>query len=48
MALAQAGSLAYAPLSDDWTTLKQRVTAFLDQFAFGSNELLHYVGLLPI
>jgi hypothetical protein len=32
---------------DDWDHLKLRVSGFLDQFAFGSNELLRYVGLLP-
>ena len=30
---------------DDWPTLKQRVFAFLDEFANGSQELLCYVGL---
>ncbi|MBW4618980.1 MAG: IS630 family transposase [Cyanosarcina radialis HA8281-LM2] len=34
-------------LSDDWPTLKQRVGDFLDQFRQGSQDLLHYVGLLP-
>lgn len=33
--------------SDDWDHLKQRVIDFLDQFAFGSSELLRYVGLSP-
>lgn len=32
-------------LSEDWAGLKQRVAQFLDQFAEGSAELLHYVGL---
>jgi hypothetical protein len=32
-------------LATDWTALRQRVNAFLDQFAPGSQELLHYVGL---
>jgi transposase len=30
---------------DDWPALKQRVFAFLDEFALGSKELLRYVGL---
>lgn len=34
-------------LADDWDTLKQSVTSFLDQFAHGSDALLQYVGLLP-
>ena len=29
-----------------WAVLRQRVHAFLDQFADGSHDLLHYVGLL--
>ena len=33
-------------LADDWHALHQRVAAFLDQFASGSDELLRYVGLL--
>jgi hypothetical protein len=33
-------------LAADWAQLKQRVYAFLDQFAHGSPELLRYVGLL--
>jgi putative transposase len=33
-------------LAADWRALRQRVTAFLAQFAAGSHELLHYVGLL--
>jgi hypothetical protein len=33
--------------SDDWPGLKQHVAYFLDQFQFGSDELLSYVGLLP-
>jgi hypothetical protein len=33
-------------LSDQWQRLKQRVCAFLDRFADGSNRLLRYVGLL--
>jgi len=32
-------------LADDWTALRQRVRAFLDQFAHGSARLLEYVGL---
>jgi hypothetical protein len=31
--------------ADDWPGLKQRVCAFLDQFAQGSQALLRYVGL---
>ena len=34
-------------MSDEWQALKVRVDGFLDGFAFGSDELLHYVGLLP-
>ena len=34
-------------LSDHWDKLKERVTTFLNQFANGSQDLLHYVGLLP-
>lgn len=30
---------------DDWDATKQAVTAFLDQFAHGSSDLLRYVGL---
>ena len=33
-------------LASDWKQLRQRVNAFLDQFAKGSKELLQYVGLL--
>jgi len=33
-------------LADDWPGLRQQVRDFLDQFATGSQELLHYVGLL--
>ncbi len=33
-------------LAGSWSTLQQRVRTFLDQFAHGSRELLHYVGLL--
>jgi hypothetical protein len=33
-------------LAHDWLALRQRVNAFLDQFADGSQALLHYVGLL--
>ncbi|RLD07313.1 MAG: IS630 family transposase [Chloroflexota bacterium] len=35
-------------LSDEWADLKERVDQFLAAFSSGSNELLHYVGLLPI
>ncbi len=34
-------------LSDDWHTLQQRVRAFFETFAHGSQALLRYVGLLP-
>jgi transposase len=33
-------------LADDWRTLRERVNAFLDQFAAGSQALLHYTGLV--
>ena len=33
-------------LAADWPALRQRVTAFLAQFAAGSDALLQYVGLL--
>ena len=33
-------------LAADWHALRQRVTAFLEQFATGSLDLLRYVGLL--
>ena len=33
-------------LAGDWEALRCHVNAFLDQFASGSQELLHYVGLL--
>jgi hypothetical protein len=31
-------------LADDWPALKAQVRGFLDQFATGSTQLLHYVG----
>lgn len=34
-------------LCDDWPALKQRVIDVMAQFLGGSDELLHYVGLLP-
>ena len=34
-------------LSDDWSTLKQRILDFILPFKRGSDELLRYVGLLP-
>ena len=34
-------------LSDEWTTLKQRIRDLILSFRKGSNELLRYVGLLP-
>lgn len=33
-------------LADDWTQLRQRVNAFLDQFAHGSSALLRSAGLV--
>jgi transposase len=33
-------------LAGDWEALRERVNAFLSQFAQGADELLHYVGLL--
>jgi DDE superfamily endonuclease len=33
-------------LADNWPTLRTHVNAFLDQFAQGSQALLHYVGLI--
>jgi transposase len=33
-------------LADDWHTLRERVNAFLDQFATGSHQLLRYTGLV--
>jgi transposase len=33
-------------LAGDWQALRERVNAFLDQFAEGAEVLLHYVGLL--
>ena len=35
-------------LSDDWQTLQEKVLAFREQFKGGSQDLLRYVGLLPI
>ncbi|MEM8863498.1 MAG: IS630 family transposase [Chloroflexota bacterium] len=34
--------------SDNWPQLKTEVATFLEQFSDGSDELLRYVGLLPI
>ena len=34
-------------LSEEWDALKQQVADFLNQFQNGSQDLLHYVGLLP-
>jgi DDE superfamily endonuclease len=34
-------------LSEDWDQLQQQVMDFFGRFATGSQELLHYVGLLP-
>ena len=33
--------------SNDWQALKAEVSSFLNQFQSGSEQLLHYVGLLP-
>jgi len=33
-------------LASDWDVLRERVNAFLSQFAEGGEVLLHYVGLL--
>ena len=33
-------------LAGDWHALRERVNAFLDQFAEAADQLLHYVGLL--
>ena len=33
-------------LAGDWQALRERVNAFLSQFAEAADELLHYVGLL--
>jgi len=32
-------------LAGDWSALRERVNAFLDQFAEAADDLLHYVGL---
>jgi len=42
----RADVLTLQRLADDWDALRARVTAFLDQFAADSDDLLHYVGLL--
>lgn len=34
-------------LAEQWDRLRDQVAAFLDQFASGSPDLLHYAGLLP-
>ena len=34
-------------LSNDWAALQEKVIDFMEQFKDGSQELLHYVGLLP-
>ena len=34
-------------LSNDWQALQEKVIAFMQQFKGGSQQLLHYVGLLP-
>ena len=33
--------------SNDWQALQEKVLAFIEQFKGGSQQLLHYVGLLP-
>ena len=33
--------------SNDWQALQDKVLAFIEQFKGGSQQLLHYVGLLP-
>lgn len=35
------------PFAQDWLQLQQQVSAWLQQFSFGSLELLRYVGLYP-
>ena len=35
-------------LADDWQALQHRVMAFMQQFRGGSEQLLRYVGLLPV
>ena len=35
------------PFAQDWLQLQQRVSAWLEQFRFGSLPLLRYVGLYP-
>lgn len=35
------------PFQDDWLALQQTVQAWLDQFANGSLDLLHAIGLYP-
>jgi len=42
----RADVLALHRLADDWEALRDRVRAFLDQFATDARDLLHYVGLL--
>ena len=32
-------------LAADWPELRRRISTFLNQFAKGSRELLHYAGL---
>ena len=34
-------------LSNDWTALQEKVIDFMERFKGGSEDLLHYVGLLP-
>ena len=34
-------------LSNDWQALQDKALAFMQQFKGGSQQLLHYVGLLP-
>ena len=46
MALAAQPVLKLHRLAGDWAALRDRVRAFLSQFAAGSHTLLRYVGLL--
>jgi transposase len=40
--------LSLHPFAHDWLQLQHRVSAWLDQFRFGSLDLLRYVGLYPV
>lgn len=39
--------LSLHPFAQDWLQLQQRISSWLQQFRFGSLELLRYVGLYP-